>query len=194
MEAVRVLRRLVQLLAPRHGDVKCFDQEVAAAGGLTGRTDGGMRTVPTRKVVGSVGRAGTLRSDFFYKHGRPMTERYVRIGKAMEAGKVLPPLELYLLRPLRVRGDRPAARTEYYVVDGHHRVAMARKLGQDYLDAHVVVHRVAGVPPVPAPPSDETGESAAPAPDASDAPDTVDDGAGRVRREPVGGLQPVSRQ
>lgn len=31
--------------------------------------------------------------------------------------------------------------TEYYVVDGHHRVAMAKKLGQDYLDAHVVEHR-----------------------------------------------------
>jgi hypothetical protein len=68
---------------------------------------------------------------------------------------------------------------------------MARKLGQDYLDAHVVVHRVAGVPPTPAPPSGEAGESPAPAPDASD---TVDDGAGRVRHEPVGGLQPVSRQ
>jgi ParB-like chromosome segregation protein Spo0J len=34
--------------------------------------------------------------------------------------------------------------SEYYVVDGHHRVAMARKLGQDFLDAHVVAYRLAG--------------------------------------------------
>ncbi|HEU5315896.1 MAG TPA: ParB/RepB/Spo0J family partition protein [Chloroflexota bacterium] len=43
----------------------------------------------------------------------------------------------------RKEGDREVARTEYYVVDGHHRVAMAKKLGQDYLDAHVVEYRVA---------------------------------------------------
>ena len=38
--------------------------------------------------------------------------------------------------------DRPVPVTEYYVVDGHHRVAMARKLGQDYLDAHIVEYKL----------------------------------------------------
>ena len=33
------------------------------------------------------------------------------------------------------------------MVDGHHRVAMAKKLGQDYLDAHVVEYRL--TPPRP---------------------------------------------
>jgi hypothetical protein len=106
-----------------------------------------MATIPTRKVVGSVGRADALRSDFFYRTGRAVTGRFVRIGKAMERGTVLPPIEVYKARLPRRRGDRAVAVTEYYVVDGHHRVAMARKLGQDYLDAEVVEYRVAAPPP-----------------------------------------------
>jgi hypothetical protein len=44
----------------------------------------------------------------------------------------------------KLKGRRQAVDvSEYYVVDGHHRVAMARKLGQDFLDAHVVEYKVA---------------------------------------------------
>jgi hypothetical protein len=112
--------------------------------------------------VGSVGRAHNLRSDFFYRTGRAMTARFVGIGKAMEQGKVLPPIEVYKARLRRRRGEVEAPVTEYYVVDGHHRVAMARKLGQDYLDAHVVEYRVAGPPPAApaAPPASGTGPGA----------------------------------
>jgi hypothetical protein len=131
-----------------HGEVKSFEREVAAQR-LLGRADAGMHTIPTRKVVGSVGRAETLRSDFFYKSGK-VTGRYLSIGRAMEQGRVLPPIDVYRARLRRLRGDREAVVTEYYVVDGHHRVAMARKLGQDYLDAHVVEYRVAAAPPASA--------------------------------------------
>jgi len=62
----------------------------------------------------------------------------------MERGIALPPIEVYKARLRRRRGERDTVVTEYYVVDGHHRVAMARKLGQDYLDAHVVEYKVAG--------------------------------------------------
>jgi hypothetical protein len=96
--------------------------------------------------VGSVGRTQTLRSDFFYKHGRVITARFQRIGKAMREGKTLPPLELYKVKHERSETAEAAdcQVSEYFVVDGHHRVAMARKLGQDFLDAHVVEYRVAG--------------------------------------------------
>jgi hypothetical protein len=106
---------------------------------MAGRADAGLRTVEVRKVVGSVGRAENLRSDFFYRRGRAMTARFHRVGQAMREGKPLPPLELYkLTRAPHAAAAAPAS--EYYVVDGHHRVAMARKLGQDFLDAHVVVY------------------------------------------------------
>jgi hypothetical protein len=145
MSPVEAVRGIVARLFRRHGDIRSFEDDVERAGGMAGRVDGGTRTVDTRKVVGSVGRAHNLRSDFFYKKGKAVTARYVRVGEAMKAGKELPPLEL-----IKVKRDQDAGTTsapppsEYYVVDGHHRVAMARKLGQDFLDAHVVEVRVSG--------------------------------------------------
>ncbi len=141
---------LTRLLPRKHGPVKSFDQELEAAGGLAGRYDAGVKIVPTQKVVGSVGRARNLRSDFFYRSGQAVTERFLRIGRAMERGVALPPLELYKVKLRRRQGEQTQQVSEYYVVDGHHRVAMARKLGQDFLDAHVVEYKVPdGAPTVP---------------------------------------------
>ena len=140
-----------------HGDAKSFEKEVEGAG-IAGRVDSGMKTIPASKIVGSVGRAQNLRSDFFYKTGRAMTARFVSIGKAMEEGKVLPPIEVYKAKVRRQEGEREIAKTEYYVVDGHHRVAMAKKLGQDYLDAHVVEYRVKEGETPPGVPLSQIGE------------------------------------
>jgi hypothetical protein len=135
--------QLVKRLLGRHGAIKSFEHELQAGGGMAGRADAGLRTVDVRKVVGSVGRAETLRSDFFYRRGKAMTARFHRVGQAMQEGKTLPPLELYkVIRAPHAASAAPVS--EYYVVDGHHRVAMARKLGQDFLDAHVVAYRLAG--------------------------------------------------
>jgi hypothetical protein len=122
--------------------LKCFDHEVQAGGGVVSRCDAGLRTVSTARIVGSVGRAQSLRADFFYRCGPAMGPRHHRIGAAMRDGVTLPPLELY--KVIRQYGDPRAgpSASEYFVVDGHHRVAMARKLGQDFLDAHVVEYRV----------------------------------------------------
>jgi hypothetical protein len=144
------LRAIGRFFSQSHGPARSFEVEVEGAG-IAGRVDGGMRTIPAAKIVGSVGRAQNLRSDFFYRTGRAMTARFVSIGKAMEAGKVLPPIEVYKARLRRAQNGREIERTEYYVVDGHHRVAMAKKLGQDYLDAHVVEYRVAAPRPAEGP-------------------------------------------
>jgi hypothetical protein len=159
-------RRAFPRVGRRHGDVKRFDSELKAAGDLTGRADMGARTVDVHKIVGSVSRWQNLRSDFFYRSGE-VTARFVRVGEAMRAGKILPPLELYKLKRRPPAGQPPppgADLSEYYVVDGHHRVAMARRLGQDYLDAHVVEYRVTG------PTAGEATPDAGPAPAAPDAP------------------------
>lgn len=155
MSLWNALKAVAKLLVRPHGDVKSFEQEVEGAG-ITGRREGGMRTIPAAKIVGSVGRAQNLRSDFFYRTGQAMTARFKRIGQAMEQGKVLPPIEVYRAKLPRRQGDQDRAVTEYYVVDGHHRVAMAKKLGQDFLDAHVVEYTVkdpAGGPAPAAPPT-----------------------------------------
>jgi ParB-like chromosome segregation protein Spo0J len=51
------------------------------------------------------------------------------VRQLMRKGEELPPVELYLLEG------------GYYVVDGNHRVAAARSIGQTYLDAVVTEFR-----------------------------------------------------
>src|SRR4051794_40654462 len=104
-----------------HRPMRGFGEALRDAGGVASRIDRGIHAVPTEKIVGSVGRWQNLRSDFLYRTGQAMTERFHRVGAAMAAGKVLPQLELYKLkRATRESGQAPPS--EYYVVDGHHRV------------------------------------------------------------------------
>src|SRR5207249_1375790 len=91
-----------------------------------------------------VGRSHNLRSDFFYKTGQAVTARFRRVGQAMAEGKSLPPLELYKVK-------EPEQPSTYYVVDGHHRVAMAKQMGHDAMDARVIEYRVRPTDPGAAP-------------------------------------------
>ena len=121
-----------------HGRVRSFEEDVARHGAIAqGSTQ--LITVEVERIVGSVGRTRSMRSDFFYRRGPAVTQRYRRIGAAIQRGETLPPVELY-----RVRRRDPHSGEEtcdYYVIDGHHRVAMARQLGQLYLDARVIDFR-----------------------------------------------------
>jgi hypothetical protein len=147
-----VWRRVAGTVVRRHRDAKSFEHELHAVGGMTGRGDLGARIVPTEKVVGSVSRWQNLRSDFFYRRGQAITARFLRVGEAIQRGLPLPPVELYKIK--RQHDEKAAAPvSEYYVVDGHHRVAMARKLGQAFLDAHVVEYHVSGHGTMPPPAS-----------------------------------------
>jgi hypothetical protein len=129
-----VWRFLLNLGRRQHRGVRSFEQAVRDAGGVASALDRGMTAVPTEKIVGSVSRSQNLRSDFFYRTGQAVTQRFYRIGLAMTAGKVLPPLDLYKLKSGPSAPGREPPPSEYYVLDGHHRVAMARMLGQDFLD------------------------------------------------------------
>jgi hypothetical protein len=137
-----VLGQVTKVVVWDVGEVKCFERELAAAGGLAFRVDLGIRTIATAQIVGSVGRWNSLRRDFLPKHG-PTTDRYMSVGRAMAQGKLLPAIEVYELRTARPNVQGGDVRSDYYVVDGHHRVAVARKLGVDFLDAHVVLYRAA---------------------------------------------------
>lgn len=134
MPTTGLWRRVRQRFFRQHGAIRSFDADLEAAGGMKGISDAGVKIVPTQKVVGSVGRTHNLGSDFFYRTGHAMTDRFVSIGKAMQQGKILPPLELYKVKRLPGTSAAPPP-SEYYVVDGHHRVAAARALGYLYLDA-----------------------------------------------------------
>jgi hypothetical protein len=88
--------------------------------------DAGEQFIPVASIVGSVDGASQL----FDRNFRPVSDRArARLGSvlvAMRQGEPLPPIEVW------------AWCGEYYVLDGHHRVAAARALGNDYITAHVV--------------------------------------------------------
>ena len=88
--------------------------------------EAGEQFIPVASIVGSVDGASQL----FDRNFRPVSDRArARLGSvlvAMRQGDSLPPIEVW------------AWRGEYYVLDGHHRVAAARALGSDYISAHVL--------------------------------------------------------
>ena len=88
--------------------------------------EAGEQFIPVARIVGSVDGASQL----FDRNFRPVSDRArARLGSilmAMRQGEPLPPIEVW------------AWRGEYYVLDGHHRVAAARALGSDYISAHVI--------------------------------------------------------
>jgi len=111
----------------RKQPMKSFRAVMATTGTLLPKPMG-LLEVPVSTIVGSVGRAGELRDDFLPRRrllDKDRLDRYKRVESAMSLQKDLPPVKLY-----RIGKD-------YFVLDGHHRVAAARKLGQLFLDAIV---------------------------------------------------------
>jgi hypothetical protein len=102
----------------------CFDEVSKNRGAAVGRVYRGMRTVPVAQIGGSVGRCSEF--DRGFMPARPSVgERWKRIDRAFHRGEELPPVSLY-----KVGGF-------YFVLDGHHRVSVARYHGVEWIDAHV---------------------------------------------------------
>jgi len=120
---VLLVRPALDAAAP--APLRSFADDATRAGPLRRRSLG-LRTVEIARIIGTVGRARELGSDF-----RPIArrrgdeDRLNGIRKAMEQGKYLPPVELYKLG------------FGYYVLDGHHRVAAARMMDAGDVDAEV---------------------------------------------------------
>lgn len=120
---VLLVRPALDAAAP--APLRNFADDATRAGPLRRRSLG-LRTVEIARIIGSVGRTRELGADF-----RPIArrrgdeDRLDRIRKAMEAGTSLPPVELYKLG------------FGYYVLDGHHRVAVARMMDAVEIDAEV---------------------------------------------------------
>ncbi|HWE62497.1 MAG TPA: universal stress protein [Chloroflexota bacterium] len=104
--------------------MRSFKDDVERLGSLIQRPLG-LRTVALDRIVGSVGRAAELRADFLPRAHPAGDARFRRIKKAMQSGAEMPPVDLY------------KSGYDYYVLDGHHRLAAARTLGQLETDAVV---------------------------------------------------------
>lgn len=116
---------------------------------LDANCDAGLQTVAIAQILGSEGRSADFDRNFcpLRDHNR---ERWLGIARARHQGKALPPVRLVRI------GD------VYFVRDGHHRISVARALGQEAIEARVTIWRVSG--PLPweaAPGSQPTGVAGA---------------------------------
>jgi hypothetical protein len=106
--------------------IRCFEQEIE---GVTSYTlmEVGLRVVEIRRIVGTVDKCDELDENFHYLHRKDRHERSRRhsMEEAMRNYLFLPPVDLYLYRG------------EYYVLDGNRRVAMARDMKIEFIDAMV---------------------------------------------------------
>jgi hypothetical protein len=105
--------------------------EIDAAGTVHTCRCSRIRMVPISHIRGSQGRSKDFDRDFnpLQDHTK---ERWLRVAVARQRGKSLPPVELIQV------GD------VYFVRDGHHRISVARVLGQREIEAEVTVWQVAG--------------------------------------------------
>jgi hypothetical protein len=84
----------------------------------------GIKTIRTEQIIGSLNRNHEFDRDF-RPIGKVSPQRWQSVNRAFYEGVSLPAIVLYKV------GD------VYFVVDGHHRVSVARKQGQVFIDAEV---------------------------------------------------------
>jgi uncharacterized ParB-like nuclease family protein len=124
----KAFRRAISAALTRRSRRLLSLDHVLEAAGLEGKAFGGVQEIPLSKVVGSAA-SDAKAADFdpgFLPINRRMRERWTRIYTAMVEGDELPPIDVYRLDDT------------YYVIDGHHRVSVARSLGRDLINARVI--------------------------------------------------------
>jgi uncharacterized ParB-like nuclease family protein len=120
-------RSLGTILTGRALRLRSIEPALRAAG-LEGRSFGGVKEIPIDHIVGSVA-PDAKTADFdpaFLPVNRRLRERWTRIYQAMVEGDELPPIDVYKVDD------------NYYVIDGHHRVSVARELGRPTINARVI--------------------------------------------------------
>lgn len=91
---------------------------------LRNLVDRGLLEVPLEQIVGSLGRQREFTRAFLPRE-EALRRRWQEVEELAESQRGFPPVELYKV------GDA------YFVVDGHHRVSVARRLGAPAIEARV---------------------------------------------------------
>jgi hypothetical protein len=116
------LYRIWALLARRSS--RALDLQEICAACIHNRRYAGVQTVRIDRIRGSENRSDDFDIHFNPTHTRHK-ERWINVAMAMLDDSAVPPVELIKV------GDT------YFVRDGHHRISVARSLGQEEIDAVV---------------------------------------------------------
>jgi hypothetical protein len=118
-----LFRKVLNFISRQNRDLLEFNQ-VRTKLHLGGPVYRGLQTVPVAKIVGSVNRYQDF-DRLFLPTQSHTAHRWQRISSAWYRDVNLPPILLY------------KAGEVYFVIDGNHRVSVARSRGQEFIDAEV---------------------------------------------------------
>ena len=100
-------------------------EDVAEKLKLRARIERGVQMIPLDAIVGSVGRYAEFTRTFLPRHDEDQ-QRWVSVKTAMDSGMGWPPIEVYKVGEV------------YFVLDGNHRVSIARREKLKSIEAHVI--------------------------------------------------------
>lgn len=120
------LQEIQSRLTGRSSELLSYE-EVAEKLKLNVRTERGVHMIPVSAIVGSVGRYTEFTRDFMPRKNEDR-ERWARVKTVMDdpLGLGLPPIDVYKVGEV------------YFVLDGNHRVSIARQESFDVIEAHVI--------------------------------------------------------
>ncbi len=117
------LEEILARLGGRSADLLSY-QEVCQKLRASGSASGSVQDIPLDAIVGSVGRYSDFTRSFLPRQDCDR-ERWARVERAMMDLSAWPPIEVYQI-------DQA-----YFVLDGNHRVSIARQQGLAYITAYV---------------------------------------------------------
>jgi nucleotide-binding universal stress UspA family protein len=118
-----VVREMMARLTGKSVGLLSFEQvrQTLKAQGSASR---GLQDIPLDAIVGSVGRYTDFTRDFL-PLGDASEQRWVRVNVAAHEQSGVPPIEVYKIGEV------------YFVLDGNHRVSVARQLGATHIQGYV---------------------------------------------------------
>lgn len=118
-----LMNDLLWLFQGRPVDLLPFE-EVREVLRLKQVVDRGVQEIPLDRIVGTVGREHEFNRTFLPRN-ESLRTRWEELKDLAEGSKGFPPIEVYYVHDV------------YFVVDGHHRVSVARAVGAKSIEAHV---------------------------------------------------------
>jgi nucleotide-binding universal stress UspA family protein len=121
-----VMQEVLARLTGKSNELLSYD-EVALKLKLNVRSERGVQEIPVKAIVGSVGRYTDFTRSFLPRNDNDQA-RWARVKLAIDdpGGTGLPPIDVYKV------GEA------YFVLDGNHRVSVARQEGFEFIQAHVI--------------------------------------------------------
>jgi nucleotide-binding universal stress UspA family protein len=121
-----LLQEVLARLTGQSNELLSYD-EVAEKLKLNVRSERGVHDIPLDAIVGSVGRYTDFTRSFLPR-GTINQDRWARVKAAIDnpGGVGLPPIDVYKVGEV------------YFVLDGNHRVSVARQEGFSHIQAHII--------------------------------------------------------